>query len=252
MSILVPESFQVKNFVVDQAMRYLNGSEVKCLLVLIRQTLGWQKSEESISVTTFMKFTGLSNRAVIDAMKFLRDIKIALKIKDNDNGKGDVYSLNLEWSEEDFNNLVKVRGSEESSPVIEDSEESSPVSVKKVHQQVPKGGEESSRIETNKSKPTNKPILVDIKTNTYIALWMKIFPSYKITNKKEFFGQASTLLNIFNKSYNGTALTMLENAMRNFRNCNEYFEKSSGHHHGTFVKYINKYIPQVITTEMAN
>lgn len=149
--ILIPKSFQVQNIVVDKILQYLNGSETKILLVLIRQTLGWNKYEEKISVTTFMKYTGLSNRKVIDALHFL--MKINLAIKTMSTSKGDIYKLNLDWTDESINNLIKLRPKKQKTQT---GEESSP--VKKVHQtgeeSSPLSGEESSHIERHSFKPT--------------------------------------------------------------------------------------------------
>jgi len=69
---LIPNTTQVPNVVLDEWLPKLNGSELKVLLVVIRQTIGWvediatgrRKEVDWISRGQMMKKTGLG-RAVI-------------------------------------------------------------------------------------------------------------------------------------------------------------------------------------------
>jgi len=66
-----PNFFQCPNIIVDQHLKELSGSELKCFLLIVRKTKGWHKDVDAISISQFEEYTGLSNRAVIDACNSL-------------------------------------------------------------------------------------------------------------------------------------------------------------------------------------
>ena len=66
-----PNFFQCPNVLIDKFMSELSGSDLKCYLTIIRQTTGWHKKEDRISISQFVNFTGLSNRSVIDSCRRL-------------------------------------------------------------------------------------------------------------------------------------------------------------------------------------
>lgn len=66
----------VPNAVFDEHLRELKMAELKVLLVIIRQTLGWKKECDWISGKQFMEKTGCSNRAVNLAIDSLVKRKI--------------------------------------------------------------------------------------------------------------------------------------------------------------------------------
>ncbi|VGM95174.1 phage replication protein O, N-terminal domain [uncultured Avibacterium sp.] len=122
----IPNSFQLPNSVVDDLIRDLTGAELKCYLVIVRKTKGWNKDCDAISISQLMEVTGLSNRAVIDACNHLTEIGLLTRQK---GARGvNVFTPNL----------CKKFTSEESSPVKKvhsTCEESSQDPVKKVHTQ---------------------------------------------------------------------------------------------------------------------
>ncbi|CAM3862421.1 replication protein [Avibacterium endocarditidis] len=122
----IPNSFQLPNVVVDDLIRDLTGAELKCYLVIVRKTKGWNKDCDAISISQLMEMTGLSNRAVIDACNHLTEIGLLTRQK---GARGvNVFTPNL----------CKKFTSEESSPVKKvhsACEESSQDPVKKVHTQ---------------------------------------------------------------------------------------------------------------------
>jgi hypothetical protein len=68
----------VPNWLFDDGFKYLNGSETKILLAIIRSTLGWydpktkkRKDRDWISHAQFSSRTGLSERSVTEAVKGL-------------------------------------------------------------------------------------------------------------------------------------------------------------------------------------
>lgn len=106
MSKFIPNSFQVPNALVDELLCDLSGSELKCYLLVVRKTVGWQKDSDAISISQFVKATGLSNRAVVDACDSL--VKKGLLHLNGTGARGvRFYSVDL----------CKKFTSEESSPV---------------------------------------------------------------------------------------------------------------------------------------
>ena len=125
-SKFIPNFLQVPNAVIDELLPDLTGAELKCYLVVIRKTKGWNKESDNISISQFMKATGLSNSAVIKACESL--VKYGLLVKENGSRNTGVYAVNS------YSKITH----EESSP------------VKKVHSTC----EESSQVTCEKSSHT--------------------------------------------------------------------------------------------------
>jgi len=84
---------QVPNEIFDQYLLYLNQSQIKVLLVVIRQTLGWidpktkqRKRKDWISVGFFVRRTGLTRKSITYAIQELieKELIIALDFYDNE------------------------------------------------------------------------------------------------------------------------------------------------------------------------
>lgn len=126
MSDFIVNSFQLPNSVVDELLGDLTGAELKCYLYVLRKTKGWNKEEDAISVSQFMKVTGLSNRKVIDACERL--VELGLLEQKIGSNKIKVFSVkDYKTSSSEESSLVK--------KVHSGSEESSLSVVKKVHTQ---------------------------------------------------------------------------------------------------------------------
>ena len=150
-SKFIPNFLQVPNAVIDELLPDLTGAELKCYLVVIRKTKGWNKESDNISISQFMKATGLSNSAVIKACESL--VKYGLLIKQNGARNTGVYAVNS----------YSKTTCEESSQVT--CEKSSP--VKKVHST----REESSQVTCEKSSHTINNIKNTIQnTNTNLTV----------------------------------------------------------------------------------
>jgi phage replication O-like protein O len=67
----VPNHTQTPNELFDEHMKEMSGAELKVILAICRKTFGWHKDRDQISTSQMMELTGLSNRAVIDAIKKL-------------------------------------------------------------------------------------------------------------------------------------------------------------------------------------
>ena len=55
----------------DAYLKVLKPAELKVVLTIIRQTIGWQKDRDWISTSQFVKKTGLSRKAVYGAIEQL-------------------------------------------------------------------------------------------------------------------------------------------------------------------------------------
>lgn len=75
----------VPNTVFDLFMKDLKIAELKVLLVIIRQTLGWRKNRDWISGKQMMEKTGCSNRSVNLAIDFLVKKKLIAVCDDRGN-----------------------------------------------------------------------------------------------------------------------------------------------------------------------
>jgi phage replication O-like protein O len=94
MSKLVPNSTQVPNLIIDELMPLISPATFKILMCICRQTYGWHKDEDQISISRMMQLTGLSNRCVIDTSRVLIDAGI---VNRGERGEyGYFFSLNLE------------------------------------------------------------------------------------------------------------------------------------------------------------
>ncbi|MDD2174496.1 replication protein [Glaesserella parasuis] len=81
MSKFIPNSFQVPNAVVDELMSVLSGAEFKCYMLVVRQTTGWNKQKDAVSISQMMEKCNLSNRGVIDACDKLVEMGLLTKSK---------------------------------------------------------------------------------------------------------------------------------------------------------------------------
>lgn len=81
MSKFIPNSFQVPNAVIDELMSVLSGAEFKCYMLVVRQTTGWNKQKDAVSISQMMEKCSLSNRGVIDACEKLIELGLLTKSK---------------------------------------------------------------------------------------------------------------------------------------------------------------------------
>lgn len=93
MSKYIANSTQVPNAVFDEIMPKLSDAALRCYLVITRQTTGWQKSEDSISISQFAEKTGRSKPTVINGCDELEKLGLIVKIEAKN--KTSKYALNL-------------------------------------------------------------------------------------------------------------------------------------------------------------
>ncbi|WP_151744529.1 replication protein [Acinetobacter calcoaceticus] len=91
MSKYVPNSFQVANAFVDEAMSKISDASVKIYLIINRKTRGWAKECDALSITQLEELSGKSHPTVVRCTKEL--IKVGLVRKHEQSVYGNVYSL---------------------------------------------------------------------------------------------------------------------------------------------------------------
>lgn len=94
MSSFIPNSFQIPNAIIDKFLAKLSGNAFKCYALIARQTTGWQKQSDKISVNQFMVKCGIKDRKT--AMKCLEELEeISLILTFKKCGEITEFSLNL-------------------------------------------------------------------------------------------------------------------------------------------------------------
>lgn len=71
-----PYSFQVSNFIVDDMLYKLSGNALKCYLLIVRKTLGWQKKFDAISISQFEQSLGIQDKTVRKSLKELSSLDL--------------------------------------------------------------------------------------------------------------------------------------------------------------------------------
>jgi phage replication O-like protein O len=112
-----PKYTQIPNVFLDEIMSQKNMglSELKVTLAIFRQTFGWHKREDRISLTQLCTLTGLSRQAVIDGIEAAMHRKT---IKRRPQGQHFIYAVNFRETPQatsQQNGLVLVNGLDQSS-----------------------------------------------------------------------------------------------------------------------------------------
>jgi len=78
----------------------LNGTELACVLLIIRKTYGWQKKEDQISLSQFTEKIPCSRQAVINALNNLKLVNIIRLVKKgNSKISANTYAFNKNYDE---------------------------------------------------------------------------------------------------------------------------------------------------------
>jgi len=96
MRLLIPNSTQVPNFLLDKLLPVVGFGEWKVISFVCRKTLGWHKREDRISLSQFELGTGLSRPSVVKILTKLVETGLLLKTS---NTVGNIYALNLEYAD---------------------------------------------------------------------------------------------------------------------------------------------------------
>lgn len=113
MSKFIPNSFQLPNAFVDEAMAKISDPAVKMYLVITRKTRGWQKEYDSISISQFQKFTNKSRPTVCKSLQEL--IGVGLVVKKDSTKFGETYAL-----KEDFYDGVVLKFASKKSLLVKE------------------------------------------------------------------------------------------------------------------------------------
>lgn len=102
----IPNSFQMPNAIVDEFLSKLSGNAFKCYALIARQTTGWHKQSDRISINQFMDKCGIKDRKT--AFSCLKELEEILLIK-TFKSKGEIteFSLNFEFDDVDFEPVPK-------------------------------------------------------------------------------------------------------------------------------------------------
>jgi hypothetical protein len=93
-SNFIPNSFQLPNAFVDEAMKKLSPTANILYIVIVRKTRGWQKNKDAISLTQFEDVTGLSRKTVIKAINELIDFGFVKEYAQKNAKAAKSYALN--------------------------------------------------------------------------------------------------------------------------------------------------------------
>ena len=88
---------RIANEIMEALAKYrIPGNQMQCLLVIFRQTYGWQKKTADISLNEFAKSTGLHRANVHRSLKILESHNMIGVVK-GDNTSSATYSFNKKY-----------------------------------------------------------------------------------------------------------------------------------------------------------
>jgi phage replication O-like protein O len=119
----------VPNFIVDELMATITPAAYKVHAVIVRQTIGWHRTEDAISTSQFMELTGLSKNSVIRAIRELMDCHAIIRSEYVANGVSSytyrIASSNIEQGsseiEQPSSNLGSAKSEQASSNIEQTS-----------------------------------------------------------------------------------------------------------------------------------
>lgn len=69
--------FPYPNIIVDELMQHMTPIQLVCLTAIIRKTIGWHKASDSISLSQFLKLTGIKSKTtVMRALNVLEQVEL--------------------------------------------------------------------------------------------------------------------------------------------------------------------------------
>lgn len=86
-----PAYTQIANDLLDGHIKELSEAELKVLLVIFRQTLGYHRTKKDLSISYLVEATGLSKSSVINASQSLEDKEHIEAVRQS--GKSTVYEI---------------------------------------------------------------------------------------------------------------------------------------------------------------
>jgi phage replication O-like protein O len=167
--LLIPNTCQVPNVLLDEVMPRLPGSALKVMLAVVRKTYGFQKRSDKISFKTLQKLTGLSRDAVNQGIKALGPLLIIMPGRKNvptsDGVNEYALNLNIETGElvrkaDQSENLTSQKNPEEP---VRKSDSSKP-NISKPNNTGAKAPESFSTKRSRKATPPDAATLASFET----------------------------------------------------------------------------------------
>jgi phage replication O-like protein O len=78
---MIRNSTPVNNYWIDNYMRRIGESGLRCYLIIIRKTVGWHKESANITIQDFCLLTGLSKNYVKKGLKELEEMGLVVRIR---------------------------------------------------------------------------------------------------------------------------------------------------------------------------
>lgn len=150
-AIAPPNYTQTPNVLFDELMQEMSDAELRVVLAAIRKIFGWHKNApEPISISQFMKLTGMSNRGVLIGIDAA--IKRGILLEAGRGARGvSLYTLNIsEPATSERSSQVPVNGVHKSGDLT--SEQGSQVPMNGVHRSTPPTSEQGSHTKERGNK----------------------------------------------------------------------------------------------------
>jgi len=120
----------VPNVIVDELMAKVSPAAYKVHAVIVRQTIGWHRTEDTISISQFIQMTGLSKNSVIRALRELVECDAVIRREQTVNGVS-VYTYRITHGsaeiEQGSSNLGSAKSEQGSSEIEPPSAKIEPV-----------------------------------------------------------------------------------------------------------------------------
>jgi len=102
----IPQHTQIPNILFDELLKDLKEGELRVLMVIMRQTFGWHKTWDVISISQLAKKTGMEKKSVHRSLQTLVEKKMIRRVKQGLNGfQKTYYSLCLEEENQETNSV---------------------------------------------------------------------------------------------------------------------------------------------------
>lgn len=96
MSLTAPNYTQVPNEILDSLMCDMNTSELRVVLVIVRQTFGWHRKKAELSLSFLQHATGLSRQGVLNGIKAAMDRGLVSRVRAGQSWKYELIITNTE------------------------------------------------------------------------------------------------------------------------------------------------------------
>jgi hypothetical protein len=90
-----PNYTAIPNFVIDELMATIKGTQLLCMLLILRETIGYHRRYASISINYFIKKTGQSRSVVLRAIKALEKRELVSIKRYADNKKSNKFTIKI-------------------------------------------------------------------------------------------------------------------------------------------------------------